>query len=53
MTLNTDYVMRTGAFEPAEAALGVQTLSTEVAQKKALQRYENLTVSWYTIKLLL
>uniref|UniRef100_UPI00398E6AA1 notchless protein homolog 1 n=1 Tax=Pristiophorus japonicus TaxID=55135 RepID=UPI00398E6AA1 len=42
MALSTDYVLRTGAFEPAEATIVPQDIddSPEELKRKALQRYE-------------
>ncbi len=39
LALSTDYVLRTGAFEPAEFGRAQKSLSIEEAQKKALERY--------------
>jgi ribosome assembly protein 4 len=39
LALSTDYVLRTGAFEPAEFGRTQKTLTPEEAQKKALDRY--------------
>lgn len=39
LALSTDYVLRTGAFEPSEVGQSQKTLSPEEAQKKALDRY--------------
>ncbi|XP_039266898.2 notchless protein homolog 1-like [Styela clava] len=47
MTLNTDYVMRTGAFEPADFGLKQNMLNYPPAtlQKRANERYQNVTNS--------
>ncbi|XP_039613049.1 notchless protein homolog 1 [Polypterus senegalus] len=44
MALNTDYVLRTGAFEPAEATANPQEIkgSLEDIKEKALQRYNKV-----------
>ncbi|XP_043910256.1 notchless protein homolog 1 [Protopterus annectens] len=44
MALNTDYVLRTGAFEPAEATVNPQDMSgsLEELKQKALQRYSHV-----------
>uniref|UniRef100_A0A8C4S527 Notchless protein homolog 1 n=1 Tax=Erpetoichthys calabaricus TaxID=27687 RepID=A0A8C4S527_ERPCA len=44
MALNTDYVLRTGAFEPAEATANPQEIkgSLEEVKEKALQRYNKV-----------
>ncbi|XP_041097194.1 notchless protein homolog 1 [Polyodon spathula] len=44
MALSTDYVLRTGAFEPAEATVNLQDMrgSLDELKEKALQRYNNL-----------
>ncbi len=39
LALSTDYVLRTGAFEPAEFGRPQKTLTHEEAQEKALDRY--------------
>lgn len=41
MALNTDYVMRTGAFEPAEAGSNIE-LQAKALQTKALERYKSV-----------
>lgn len=43
MALNTDYVMRTGAFEPAEAGSNI-VLQAKALQLKALERYKAVVV---------
>jgi ribosome assembly protein 4 len=40
LALSTDYVLRTGAFEPAEFGRPQKTLTPEEAQLKAQQRYD-------------
>ena len=47
MALNTDYVMRTGAFEPAEVGLksGTSNMQSKALQAKALERYNAVVVS--------
>lgn len=41
MALSTDYVLRTGAFEPAKQfSIDIATFSPEELQSKALERYE-------------
>ena len=40
LALSTDYVLRTGAFEPSEFGRSHKTLTPEEAQKKAQQRYD-------------
>ncbi|XP_034763030.2 notchless protein homolog 1 [Acipenser ruthenus] len=44
MALSTDYVLRTGAFEPAEATVNLQDMrgSLDELKEKALQRYNNV-----------
>ncbi|KAF7244504.1 hypothetical protein EYD10_09484, partial [Varanus komodoensis] len=44
MALSTDYVLRTGAFEPAEASINPQDVSGSLAEikEKALQRYNQV-----------
>nr|XP_033778783.1 notchless protein homolog 1 [Geotrypetes seraphini]XP_033778784.1 notchless protein homolog 1 [Geotrypetes seraphini]XP_033778785.1 notchless protein homolog 1 [Geotrypetes seraphini] len=44
MALSTDYVLRTGAFEPAEASVNAQDMcgSLEDLKEKALQRYNHV-----------
>lgn len=44
MALSTDYVLRTGAFNPAEASINPQDMqgSLEVLKEKALQRYNQV-----------
>uniref|UniRef100_A0A8C5N1R5 Notchless protein homolog 1 n=1 Tax=Leptobrachium leishanense TaxID=445787 RepID=A0A8C5N1R5_9ANUR len=44
MALSTDYVLRTGAFEPAEASINPQDMSgsLDVLKEKALQRYKQV-----------
>uniref|UniRef100_A0A8B9C513 Notchless protein homolog 1 n=1 Tax=Anser brachyrhynchus TaxID=132585 RepID=A0A8B9C513_9AVES len=44
MALSTDYVLRTGAFEPAEATINPQDVSGSLAElkEKAQQRYEKV-----------
>ena len=46
LALNTDYVMRTGAFDPATATIVPQenSLSPEQLQNKSLERYKTVTV---------
>ena len=46
LALNTDYVMRTGAFDPATATLVPKenTMSSDELQNKALERYKGVTV---------
>lgn len=39
LALSTDYVLRTGAFEPSEFGRPQKALSPEEAQKRALERY--------------
>lgn len=46
MALSTDYVMRTGAFEPADAEkVKGSDSDTAAIQKKALERYKTVIVS--------
>jgi ribosome assembly protein 4 len=40
LALSTDYVLRTGAFEPAEFGKSQKSLTPEEAQLKAQQRYD-------------
>ncbi|XP_077448924.1 notchless protein homolog 1 [Stigmatopora argus] len=44
LALNTDYVLRTGAFEPADATVNPQDLtgSVDELKSKALRRYNNV-----------
>lgn len=42
LALSTDYVLRTGAFEPAEVGRPQRILSPEEAQNKALDRYKQV-----------
>ncbi|XP_058857336.1 notchless protein homolog 1 [Acipenser ruthenus] len=44
MALSTDYVLRTGAFEPAEATVNLQDMrgSLDELKEKALQRYNSV-----------
>jgi len=42
LALSTDYVLRTGAFEPAEFGQSQKQLTTEEAQKKAQERYDRV-----------
>jgi len=43
LALNTDYVMRTGSFEPSiDSMTSLKRESAEVRQQKALKRYENV-----------
>uniref|UniRef100_A0A8D0GV78 Notchless protein homolog 1 n=1 Tax=Sphenodon punctatus TaxID=8508 RepID=A0A8D0GV78_SPHPU len=44
MALSTDYVLRTGAFEPAEASINPRDVSGSLAEikEKALQRYNQV-----------
>lgn len=39
LALSTDYVLRTGAFEPSESGTRNKEMSLEELQKKALDRY--------------
>ena len=49
LALNTDYVMKTGAFNPATATIVPQesTLAPEELQNKALERYKTVTVKFF------
>ena len=51
LALNTDYVMKTGAFDPATATIVPQesTLTPEQLQAKALERYRTVTVKFYFV----
>lgn len=40
LALSTDYVLRTGAFEPSEFGRNQKTLAAEEMQKKAQDRYD-------------
>ncbi|KAM8977345.1 notchless protein homolog 1 [Pelodytes ibericus] len=44
IALSTDYVLRTGAFDPAEASINLQDMSgsLEILKEKALQRYNQV-----------
>ena len=46
LALSTDYVMRTGAFDPASATLVAKDNydNAKVLQEKALKRYESVKV---------
>ena len=42
MAVNTDYVIRTGMYEPASH--DIQSVQTENVQKEALERYNKMKV---------
>lgn len=43
MALNTDYALRTGAFDPIKGQT-LDTLNQDALKKQALQRYQELKV---------
>ena len=48
LALNSDYVMRTGAFDPASASIVPRdiTLSEDELQNKSLERYNKVMVNF-------